>query len=88
MVPWVVMLISDLLFYLVRAMTYEIPYIGGRARGKPRPRAPTLTERPNGEKRPFGLISMEEDTEGSTTATDQEEQRRPLKRQNTAVEKG
>lgn len=33
-------------------MTYEIPYLGGRASNRPRPRAPSLSERPNGQGRP------------------------------------
>lgn len=53
--PWVFLLIYDLIYYLVRSMTYEIPLVGGRARGKARPRAPSLTERPSGHRRRFSL---------------------------------
>jgi len=53
--PWAALLIYDLLLYIVRAVTYEIPIVGGRARGKARPRAPSLTERPSGHRRRFSL---------------------------------
>ena len=36
-------------------MTYEVPYFGGRARGRRRPRAPSLAERPNGLPRSFSI---------------------------------
>jgi hypothetical protein len=41
--------------YLFRYATYEVPYIGGRARNRPRPRAPSLSERPSGKARRFSL---------------------------------
>jgi len=44
-----------MLLYVVRAVYYEIPYYGGRASGRGRPRAPTLTERPNGRRRTFSI---------------------------------
>lgn len=53
--PWIVVLVYDLLLYLLRAVSYEIPVIGGRARGMVRPRAPSLTERPSGHRRKFSL---------------------------------
>ncbi len=34
---------------------YDVPVIGGRARNRPRPRAPSLTERPNGRPRTFSV---------------------------------
>ena len=46
-----------MVLYVARAITYEIPYYGGRAQGKGRPQAPTLTERPNGRKRTFSISS-------------------------------
>lgn len=55
--PWIFLMLYDLLLYLVRSATYEIPLIGGRARGKARPRAPSLTERPDGHRRKFSLAS-------------------------------
>ena len=45
----------DLLLYVWRTITYEIPIIGGRARGKERPRAPSLKERPGGDSRVIGI---------------------------------
>ncbi|KAB8289519.1 hypothetical protein EYC80_010678 [Monilinia laxa] len=50
--PWLLLIVYDVLFYAFRLMTYEIPYFGGRARNRPRPRAPSLSERPNGTGRP------------------------------------
>ena len=47
----------DLFLYIVRTATYEIPYVGGRARGRQRPRAPTLAERPDGHRRTISLGS-------------------------------
>jgi len=34
---------------------YDVPVIGGRARNRPRPRAPSLSERPNGRPRTFSI---------------------------------
>ena len=53
--PWLLFIVYDVLLYFVRAVTYEIPYIGGRAQGRQRPRAPTLAERPNGRARTFSI---------------------------------
>lgn len=53
--PWAVLLIYDVLLYVWRSITHEIPFIGGRARGKARPRAPSLKERPDGHRRRFSL---------------------------------
>lgn len=64
--PWAVLVVYDLVLYTFRAITYEIPVVGGRARGKARPRAPSLTERPNGHRRRFSLAKPKEDS-GSTT---------------------
>lgn len=44
-----------MILYLFRTATYEVPYIGGRARNRPRPRAPSLSERPSGKPRSFSL---------------------------------
>ncbi len=62
--PWAVMIVYDLLLYIVRSITYEIPHFGGRARGRRRPRAPSLAERPNGRPRSFS-ISVQSPTSGS-----------------------
>ena len=59
--PWALMLVYDLILYISRSIAYEIPYFGGRARGRRRPRAPSLAERPNGRPRSFS-ISMNAST--------------------------
>ncbi|KAL5120707.1 hypothetical protein ACEQ8H_001456 [Pleosporales sp. CAS-2024a] len=64
--PWAALLLYDLVLYLFRACTYEIPVIGGRARGKARPRAPSLTERPTGSRRRFSLARRPEEAAQST----------------------
>lgn len=51
-------LVYDVLLYLWRWTTYNLPFIGGRARGRQRPQAPSLTERPSGNKRRFSLAGM------------------------------
>ena len=53
--PWLMMLVYDILLYIWRSATYELPGVGGRARGRARPRAPSLTERPSGTKRRFSI---------------------------------
>lgn len=53
--PWVLLLLYDVVLYVFRSVTYEVPIVGGRARGKMRPRAPSLTERPSGHRRKFSL---------------------------------
>ncbi|KAF5867709.1 uncharacterized protein Bfra_010678 [Botrytis fragariae] len=50
--PWLLTLLFDIIFYLFRLIHHEMPYFGGRARDRPRPRAPSLSERPNGQGRP------------------------------------
>ena len=56
--PWILLVVYDFLLYIWRSATYEMPVIGGRARGKGRPRAPSLTQRPGGEKRMLGVLDM------------------------------
>lgn len=53
--PWLLLIVYDMVLYLFRTATYEIPYVGGRARNRPRPRAPSLSERPSGKPRSFSL---------------------------------
>ncbi|OCK77060.1 hypothetical protein K432DRAFT_305029 [Lepidopterella palustris CBS 459.81] len=53
--PWAVILLYDVLLYLWRSITHDIPFVGGRARGKARPRAPSLRARPSGHRRKFSL---------------------------------
>lgn len=52
-----------MILYIFRAIAYEIPYNGGRARGRRRPQAPPLTERPDGWKRALSISG----TSGSGT---------------------
>ncbi|KAF1980750.1 hypothetical protein K402DRAFT_343762 [Aulographum hederae CBS 113979] len=54
--PWAIVLVYDIVLYIWRSISYEVPFVGGRARGKQRPRAPSLTERPTGEPRNIGVI--------------------------------
>ncbi|EGP88890.1 uncharacterized protein MYCGRDRAFT_38701 [Zymoseptoria tritici IPO323] len=56
--PWLLVLLYDLLLYIWRSATYELPYIGGRARGRQRPRAPSLTARPTGHTRQISLPTL------------------------------
>ncbi|EME41696.1 hypothetical protein DOTSEDRAFT_112301, partial [Dothistroma septosporum NZE10] len=49
--PWLFMIVYDILLYVWRAATYELPVVGGRAHGRQRPRAPSITERPSGHRR-------------------------------------
>jgi hypothetical protein len=65
--PWAALLIYDLVLYIVRTITYPIPIIGGRARGRSRPRAPSLTERPTGRRRRFSLALHPDEPEQSAT---------------------
>lgn len=53
--PWLLLIVYDAILYICRTVTYDIPYIGGRARNRPRPRAPSLNERPNGRPRTFSM---------------------------------
>lgn len=61
--PWLLLLVYDILLYIWRSATYKL---GGRARGQQRPRAPSLTERPDGHKRRFSLASMPTTHDGDT----------------------
>ncbi|KAF1920832.1 hypothetical protein BDU57DRAFT_438849 [Ampelomyces quisqualis] len=59
--PWAALLVYDLVLYIFRTATYKVPVVGGRARGKARPRAPSLTERPTGRPRRFSLARRPEE---------------------------
>ncbi|KAL1968330.1 hypothetical protein VTN77DRAFT_1859 [Rasamsonia byssochlamydoides] len=61
--PWAFLVLFDIVLYIWRLATYEIPIVGGRARGRRRPRAPTLTERPSGRRRAFSLRGEETEAE-------------------------
>ncbi|KAL3420769.1 hypothetical protein PVAG01_07214 [Phlyctema vagabunda] len=53
--PWLLLIVYDAVLFLFRIITYDVPYIGGRARNRPRPRAPSLTERPSGRPRTMSV---------------------------------
>ncbi|KAL1987917.1 hypothetical protein VTN96DRAFT_1901 [Rasamsonia emersonii] len=57
--PWAFLVLFDIVLYIFRLATYEIPIVGGRARGRLWPRAPSLTERPSGRRRAFSLRGEE-----------------------------
>ncbi|KAF3387229.1 hypothetical protein F1880_001034 [Penicillium rolfsii] len=59
--PWAALIIFDAVLYLYRMILWELPWIGGRAHGQQRPRAPSLQERPHGQRRAFGLRGVETD---------------------------
>lgn len=53
--PWALLIFYDILLWIFRSILYIIPFVGGRARGKKRPRAPSLSERANGRRRTFSI---------------------------------
>ncbi|KAJ5584436.1 uncharacterized protein N7459_004236 [Penicillium hispanicum] len=61
-VPWAALILLDAGIYIYQMIFWEFPWIGGRARGHRRPRAPSLNERPDGQRRAFGLRGVETDT--------------------------
>ncbi|KAJ5103594.1 hypothetical protein N7532_004123 [Penicillium argentinense] len=65
-VPWFAMLVFDAGLYLYRMILWEFPWVGGRARGHQRPRAPSLQERPDGQRRAFGLKGVQSDSGDSS----------------------
>ncbi|KAJ6083162.1 hypothetical protein N7467_007297 [Penicillium canescens] len=60
--PWAFLILLDATIWLYRMILWDFPWIGGRARGQQRPRAPSLNERPDGQRRAFGLRGVETDT--------------------------
>jgi hypothetical protein len=68
--PWVCLLVYDLFLYIARSITHEIPIVGGRAQGKARPRAPSLTERPSGHRRKFSIAPRRDRPERSGGGAD------------------
>ncbi|KAJ5158610.1 uncharacterized protein N7500_008261 [Penicillium coprophilum] len=60
--PWAFLVLLDATVWIYRLILWEVPYIGGRARGRQRPRAPSLNERLGGQRRAFGLLGVETDT--------------------------
>ncbi|KAJ5989498.1 hypothetical protein N7481_004708 [Penicillium waksmanii] len=65
-VPWCAMIIFDAGLYLYRMILWEFPWIGGRARGHQRPRAPSLTERAEGRRRALGFKGVDSDSGDSS----------------------
>ena len=63
--PWAILLVYDMVLYIVRAIAYEVPFFGGRARGRGKPLPPSLKERPNGRRRTFSIST------GSGSASDE-----------------
>lgn len=55
------MIIFDAGLYLYRMLLWELPWVGGRARGHQRPRAPSLAERAEEQRRALGLKGVESD---------------------------
>ncbi|KAL8749685.1 MAG: hypothetical protein Q9184_006710 [Pyrenodesmia sp. 2 TL-2023] len=53
--PWALLIVYDILLWVFRSILYIIPFVGGRARGKKRPRAPSLSERASGRRRTFSI---------------------------------
>ena len=66
--PWIALLVYDLFLFIWRAVTYDVPYLGGRARGRARPRAPSLSERPDGRPRIFSYSSPVRSGHGSESS--------------------
>ncbi|KAJ5687744.1 hypothetical protein N7536_010363 [Penicillium majusculum] len=66
--PWAFLVFLDAIIWIYRLILWEVPWIGGRARGRQRPRAPSLNERPGGQRRAFGLRGVETDTGDSEGA--------------------
>lgn len=68
--PWAFLILLDATIWLYRMIVWELPWIGGRARGRQRPRAPTLNERPDGQRRAFGLRGVEGDGDGDDSKSE------------------
>jgi len=61
--PWVAFILFDAGLWLYRILLWELPWVGGRARGQQRPRALSLHERPDGQRRTFGMRGVESEAE-------------------------
>ena len=70
--PWAFLVLLDATIWIYRMTLWEVPWVGGRARGRQRPRAPSLNERPDGQRRAFGLCGVEMDT-GDSEGRDQDD---------------
>ncbi|KAG8626868.1 hypothetical protein KVT40_005813 [Elsinoe batatas] len=71
--PWLLIFFYDLVLYIWRAMTHDVPFVGGAAYGKHRPRAPSLVTRPNGHRRRFSLAALSVDLTQYTIPEDEDE---------------
>ncbi|KAL2854843.1 hypothetical protein BJY01DRAFT_204916 [Aspergillus pseudoustus] len=78
-VPWLALLVFDMALYIWRLVTYNIPWVGGRARGMQRPRAPSLNELPDR----FGLTATNENQKAGLYATDGALKRKKARRPET-----
>ncbi|KAJ5950879.1 uncharacterized protein N7479_009292 [Penicillium vulpinum] len=73
--PWAFLILLDATLWLYRLILWELPWVGGRARGRQRPRAPSLNERPGGQRRAFGLRGVETHTGDSDDAPGSQRER-------------
>jgi hypothetical protein len=80
------MIIFDAGLYLYRMILWELPWIGGRARGHQRPRAPSLSERAEGQRRALGFKGVESDS-GDSSEDDRGVEYNGLGGRNNRVEK-
>lgn len=53
--PWLFLIVYDFLLYLFRLVLFEMPIVGGRARGELRPRAPSVGMHADGRRRSRGV---------------------------------
>ncbi|CEJ56402.1 hypothetical protein PMG11_02610 [Penicillium brasilianum] len=90
-VPWAALIVFDAGLYIYRMILWEFPWIGGRVRGHQRPQAPSLQERPGGQRRAFGLRGVETDAgdsdsgkPGNTSNSNATERGEDAGRENTA----
>ncbi|KAF4552298.1 Hypothetical protein D9617_10g072790 [Elsinoe fawcettii] len=83
--PWLLMFFYDVLLYIWRALTHDLPFVGGAAYGKRRPRAPSLVTRPNGHRRRFSLAALSVDL---THYTIPEEDEDAAERNDSLVDSG
>jgi hypothetical protein len=74
--PWIILLVYDFALYIFRSIHYEMPVVGGRARGRQRPRALNLAERPNGRIRGWSLGAHASGIENSDASADKGRRRR------------
>lgn len=76
--PWILLLIYDIILFLFRIILWNFPIFGGHARNRPRPRAPSLRNRPGGRSRSLSFtlpaVSSAPASPRSKSATGVEEQ--------------